>query len=210
MMKTIPFLAKTDQALMGSMVSFFSNGGPFIWLLLICSLVVIAATVYKWLTLQSSRIIPKEMERALAKEGLASCLSSAQRKRSTLARLICTVVAHQDSSIVEAEKAVEAEAKEEMIQLNAGISVLEVIITIAPLLGLLGTATGLVSVFSNLGENADPATIAKGIAMALNTTIAGLAVAVPAVIAHSYFSRRIETVAARLESILGMVLRSQR
>ncbi len=83
--------------------------------------------------------------------------------------------------------------------------VLEVVITIAPLLGLLGTASGLVLVFANVGQGADAARVGQGIAMALNTTVAGLAVAVPTVIAHSHFNRKIEMMSARLEVLMGKV-----
>ena len=87
-----------------------------------------------------------------------------------------------------------------------GMPVLEVVITIAPLLGLLGTTSGLVLVFANVGQGADPAMVGQGIAMALNTTVAGLVVAVPAVIAHSHFNRKIETMSARLEVLMGKVV----
>ena len=90
--------------------------------------------------------------------------------------------------------------------MNAGLPVLEVIINIAPLLGLLGTASGLALVFRDLGADANHAEIAKGIFMALSTTIVGLAVAVPSVIAHSHFSRKVETMAARLEVLLSHVI----
>jgi biopolymer transport protein ExbB len=98
---------------------------------------------------------------------------------------------------------VEAAAREETVHLHAGISVLDTVITIAPLLGLLGTASGLVRIFQGLGDNSDHLAIARGIAEALTTTIFGLAIAVPCVIAHGYFLRRIETQTARLESLLA-------
>ena len=88
-------------------------------------------------------------------------------------------------------------------RLNAGIGVLDTIITIAPLLGLLGTASGLVRIFQGLGDNSDHLAIARGISEALTTTIVGLAIAVPCVIAHGYFTRRIEMLTARLESLLS-------
>src|SRR5690606_33502233 len=97
----------------------------------------------------------------------------------------------------------EASAREETVHLHAGIGALDVVITVAPLLGLLGTASGLVVIFQGLGETTDHLAIARGIAEALNTTIAGLAIAVPCVIAHSYFSRRVETLTARLEGLLA-------
>jgi biopolymer transport protein ExbB len=69
-------------------------------------------------------------------------------------------------------------------------------------LGLLGTASGLVTIFQGLGETTDYLAIARGIAEALSTTIFGLAITVPCVVAHSYFMRRIERLTARMESIL--------
>jgi biopolymer transport protein ExbB len=80
--------------------------------------------------------------------------------------------------------------------------VIDTIITIAPLLGLLGTASGLVTIFQGLGDNSDHLAIARGISEALTTTIVGLAIAVPCVVAHGYFIRRIEMLTARLESLL--------
>ncbi len=96
----------------------------------------------------------------------------------------------------------ESAAREETVHLHAGIAVIDTIITIAPLLGLLGTASGLVTIFQGLGENSDHLVIARGISEALTTTIVGLAIAVPCVVAHGYFIRRIEMLTARLETLL--------
>jgi biopolymer transport protein ExbB len=74
---------------------------------------------------------------------------------------------------------------------------------------LLGTASGLVVIFGNtedLTSGVNNAKIGAGIARALGTTIAGLVVAVPSVVAHSYFTRKIETMSARLEVLLGIVV----
>jgi biopolymer transport protein ExbB len=80
-----------------------------------------------------------------------------------------------------------------------------VIFTIAPLLGLIGTVTGLVTIFGSFGTKApgpeQAQMIAKGISEALNTTIAGLAVAVPAYIFQSFFSRKLEGLALRMSTL---------
>ena len=117
----------------------------------------------------------------------------------------------QFANRAEASEAVEAKAKEEMVKLEGGMGILEVVITIAPLLGLLGTVSGLVKVFATLGDtaigaNSNPQAIASGIATALNTTIAGLVVAVITVILHSIFSRRLEGIAAQLEVLTSGML----
>ncbi|MGA0845250.1 MAG: MotA/TolQ/ExbB proton channel family protein, partial [Luteolibacter sp.] len=119
------------------------------------------------------------------------------------ARLAAVAWRHQGSPPQEITLAVEAAAREESSRLHAGIGVLDIVITIAPLLGLLGTASGLVTIFDGLSDAADHLAIARGIAVALNTTIFGLAIAVPCVVAHGYFTRRIEVFTARLESLLA-------
>ena len=98
-------------------------------------------------------------------------------------------------------------AREEIVRLERGVPLLESIITASPLLGLLGAVVGLVRVFSSLRPDAsDPAAIAAGIAEALNSTIGGLVVAIPSVFFHSYFSRRIERFAARMEVLVEQAL----
>jgi biopolymer transport protein ExbB len=105
---------------------------------------------------------------------------------------------------------VEAVAREEVGKLQSGLAILEVIITIAPLIGLLGTLSGLIAVFGGLGASSalqgpDPQVIAAGISEALFTTVGGLVVAVPVVIAHSWLNRHIERLASRLEVLAAIV-----
>jgi len=76
-------------------------------------------------------------------------------------------------------------------------------------LRILGTVSGLVGVFTNLdptGASGARAEVARGIAEALYTTIAGLAVAVPTVVAHSYFTRKLERMGVRMEVLIGGLL----
>jgi biopolymer transport protein ExbB len=129
-------------------------------------------------------------------------LKELENGKSTLARLAAVVLKHRGKSRSEISHVVESAAREEILHLHAGIAVLDTIITIAPLLGLLGTASGLVRIFQGLGDNSDHLAIARGIAEALTTTIFGLAIAVPCVIAHGYFIRHIEKLTGRLESLL--------
>ena len=77
------------------------------------------------------------------------------------------------------------------------------------LLGLLGAVSGLVHVFANFGASSsisDPRGIAKGISEALSTTIVGLAIAIPSLIAYSYFAKKIETMSAEIESLISELL----
>lgn len=198
-------LATTDNSW-----EFFSQGGWFMIPLAVASVVGIAAITYKFLSLAPQRIAPKEIERqlhALAQppheEQLRRMEESCVHGRSALERLASVALRHRSQPRSEITAAVESAAREEASRLHAGIGLLDTIITVAPLLGLLGTASGLVTIFRGLGETADHVAIARGIAEALNTTITGLAIAVPCVIAHNHFTRRIDVLTARLESILA-------
>ncbi len=189
---------------------FLQNGGIFMIPLLITSVVGMTAIVYKFLSLSRKRVIPEELARkVVAFEEHASngkiepILKEFQRGESTLARLCAVAVKHRGSPRGEIIHAVETSAREETVQLHSGIGLLDTVITIAPLLGLLGTASGLVLIFKGLGDNSDHLAIARGIAEALRTTIFGLAIAVPCIVAHGHFTRRIETLTMRLETLLS-------
>lgn len=191
---------------------FFTNGGWFMFPILACSLVAAGVVAYKFMTLSRSLVLPHELvtdvgniESALSSSPVEQILPHYQKSESSLARLCVEAMKNADRSQGEVQEAVQSAAREEIVKMNSGMPVLEVVITIAPLLGLLGTASGLVLVFANVGQGADSASVGQGIAMALNTTVAGLAVAVPTVVAHSHFNRKIETMSARLEVLMGKV-----
>ena len=175
--------------------------------LLLCSLIAVAIIVHRLVSLRRGQVLPISLVNVLESGEMAQVHTSLETDASSLGRVCREVlaVAHPDRAA--ATSSAESSAREEVTKLQAGLSTLEVIITIAPLLGLLGTVSGLVTVFSGLGGVEGKATpsgsgIARGIAEALNTTIAGLVVAVPAVIAHGYFQRKIDQLTVRMERVL--------
>jgi len=168
------------------------------------------AILYKFLALARNRVIPDTLARQVANfqdlaatDRVESVLREFDKGGSTLARLAAVAVRHRGKPRHDITTAVEAASREETARLHAGIGVLDTAIVIAPLLGLLGTASGLVTIFQGLSEAADHITIARGIAEALTTTIFGLAIAVPCVVAHGFFTRKIEVLTVRLESLLA-------
>lgn len=191
---------------------FLVTGGIFMWLIVLCSFVSVGVIVFKALDLRIHSVMPESLVTVLShpEVGAGHLRQVMAEGDSTLARIARALLASRVGSREEAGHTVQAAAREEVIHLERGIALLEVIITIAPLLGLLGTVSGLVSVFGVLGSSAgatpDPAQLALGISEALNTTIAGLAVAIYTVVAHSYFSKKVERFAVRMESIMGHAL----
>ncbi len=214
MLMTFPLLLNSSEPAAWQVVwGFFQQGGWFMLPIILCSIVAVAVIVYKWMTLGKSLIIPEGLvnkieyiEEYLAKGSLGQLEEEFKAGETPLARLCYVAFSNAWRREGKVQEAVQSSAREEIVKMNAGMSILEVVITIAPLLGLLGTASGLVTVFSHVGLGADHASVGRGISMALNTTVAGLAVAVPTVIAHSHFNRKIETMSARLEVLMGKVI----
>lgn len=182
-------------------LEFLKKGGVFIYPLILCSIAALTAIGFKAMALARSRTVPSKLSDRMELNPDA-VTKEVENGSSTLARLGSVALKHQGKPALEISQAVEAAAREEVVKMHSGIGVLDVVITVAPLLGLLGTASGLVVIFQGLGETTDHLAIARGIAEALNTTIFGLAIAVPCVIAHSYFTRRIERLTARMESVM--------
>lgn len=196
--KTMDYLAISATE---ATVEFLKKGGVFVYPLIICSIAGITAIAFKAMSLSRSRTVPSTLSEKMENNPGAS-QKDLNSGGSSLARLGIIALKHQGKPASEISQTVEASAREEVIKMHSGIGVLDVVITVAPLLGLLGTASGLVTIFAGLGETTDHLAIARGIAEALNTTIFGLAIAVPCVIAHSYFTRRIERLTARMESVM--------
>jgi len=205
-------LILADTALFGfnNLWEFLQKGGIFMIPLGLTSIAGMMAILYKAMSLSGKRVIPSSLANNVSRfqqhtmtDKMDPLIKEFEKGDSVLARLAAVVLKHRGRSRADITQAVESAAREETVHLHAGIGVLDTVITIAPLLGLLGTASGLVRIFQGLGDNSDHLAIARGIAEALTTTIFGLAIAVPCVIAHGYFMRRIETLTARLESLLS-------
>lgn len=206
----VPLLAIDFQ----SIRDFFHDGGIFMYALALTSFIALAAIVFKVLSLRREVVIPSQLEKDLEvleqrgangdSEGL---LARFKDGGSTLARLCGVAVQHRGKSRADITEAVQASARDEIVQLNSGMTILDTVITVAPLFGLLGTASGLVVIFQGLGDTTDHNVVARGIGRALDNTIVGLAIAVPAVVAHGWFSRRIEVLTSRLEVLLAKAAR---
>ncbi len=184
-------------------------------LLLICSVISVAMIVLRALALRRDLVVPPEIEREIESlrqedaDGVIRLSRLVRNDTSALGRIAQTGLRHLSWPKSENVEAVQTRARHEIVRLETGLFVLEVIVGIAPLLGLLGAVSGLVKVFAAFGDSAatsDPHTIARGISEALSTTIVGLAVAIPSLIAYSYFAKKIETFAAEMESLVADLL----
>jgi biopolymer transport protein ExbB len=192
-----------------TIMSFFVKGGLFMWPLLACSIVSVTTIILRGIALREKNVMPlviqSEIER-LVPGGSPERLSRlVHHDPSSLARIARVALQHLRGPRSENVEVVETRARHEMVRLEKGLIVLEVITGIAPLLGLIGAVSGLVHVFSNLGLSSgasDTRQIALGISEALNATVFGLSIAVPTLIAFSYFSKKVEVMSVEMETLV--------
>lgn len=212
MIPITPFAQATvaDKNFLDDFISFIDKGGFFIYFIILCSIAMCAVMLYQSMLLVRKRVIPESLVFSMNnyvsqsdEESTQNLNSSRKANPSVLQKLCDVVLERHDRKDIEIQEAVQVSAREEIHKLQVGIPFLEVIIAIAPLLGLLGTATGLFAVFEGVGAGEEKyEEMAKGISEALITTVSGLAVAVPAVIAHGYFNRKIDSYSARLVVVM--------
>ena len=115
------------------------------------------------------------------------------------------------AAAAETADAVQTRARNEIARLERGLVVLEIIVGIAPLLGLVGTIIGMMSVFGDVGRSGlnDAAKLAQGISLILRATLMGLLIAIPSLIFWSYYSKKVETLAVEMETLCDEFIRRQ-
>jgi len=188
-------------------VEFFLKGGVFMFFLLVLSVISLTVIILRGSALREKAVIPvslvKEIQRLEPGDDLDNLQRLINAKPSPLGRILAMLLRQLSWPRTEAVEAVQTQARQEVARLESGLVILEISTGVAPLLGLLGTLSGLVGIFANLGGGGDPVAIALGIAEALNTTIVGLGVAAPSLIAHNYYQRKIEVMSVEMESLVG-------
>src|SRR5256714_13998451 len=196
-----------------TITGFFAKGGIFMWPLLACSIVSLTTIILRTLALRERYVLPlvieSEMERLVPGTSPERIARLVHHDPSSLARIVRVALAHLRWPRSEDVEAVQTRARYEMVRLERGLVVLEVIIGIAPLIGLIGTVSGLVHVFASLGLSAgaaDAKRIALGISEALNCTVFGLGIAVPSMVAFVYFSKKVEVLSVEMESLVTDLL----
>src|SRR5256714_2633230 len=196
-----------------TITGFFAKGGIFMWPLLACSIVSLTTIILRTLALRERYVLPlvieSEMERLVPGTSPERIARLVHHDPSSLARIVRVALAHLRWPRSENVEAVQTRARYEMVRLERGLVVLEVIVGIAPLIGLIGTVSGLIHVFASLGlsaGSADAKQIALGISEALSTTIFGLGIAVPSLIAFVYFSKKVEVMAVEMGSLVTELL----
>jgi len=176
------------------MLEFFHKGGPIMWPILFTSVVALTVVLERlfFIVREKLRRQPEVVERMLSaiEHGESnSALKLGRGSRDFIARTLVYALSHEDKL-----NAVQRAAGRELQRYNRGLSLLDTAITVAPLLGLLGTVTGMIRSFSILGgaELGAPSAITGGIAEALIATAFGLGVAILALLPFNFLNAQLE------------------
>jgi biopolymer transport protein ExbB len=187
-----------------------------ILVLTLTSVLSLTFIIERGLALREARVIPPVLEEAVANCQLPTDLPmlrrSCEQHPSPIGRLLLVAANHLDCPKAENIDALQTKARHEMAQLERGLVVLEIITGIAPLLGLVGTVYGLILLFTGMGQQTlagDNTLFSAGIALALRATLFGLLVAIPSLVAWSYYSKKVESLAVEMETLCDEFLQRQ-
>jgi biopolymer transport protein ExbB len=185
------------------MILLFTHGGFLMYPLLLCSVIALTLIIERsifWAASGIDRDRPL-MDRVLelsAQENWEEIRKTTQGSKNSVVRVLISGILHRDYSPV---KAMESAAADEIYKMRRFMGALDTIITIAPLLGILGTVVGIIESFDMLGASGieDPMAVTGGIAKALITTASGLTIAIVTVFPYNFFNARIERAAQIIE-----------
>ncbi|WP_417318667.1 MotA/TolQ/ExbB proton channel family protein [Emcibacter sp.] len=197
-------------------IDLLANGGPVILILLVMSMAITTVSIVKlihftrmrlWVTRSLDRLVQEYLS-SPGGEVLARLREHSNPVALTLIRLRDMRERYPDSPEA-VEQEVSGFASEKIEEMRRGLRAIELIGMLSPLLGLLGTVLGMIEAFRQLqalGSQVDPSVLSGGIWVALLTTAAGLAVAVPAVAIHNFFEGVVEKTVLRMERAAGRAL----
>ena len=188
----------------------FEKGGPVMYLLLLCSLTVAAIAVDRFLLYrrasQGARELEATVAESLRKHKMDEVAPAVEGKDNMVAHLVKSALDARKSG-EDVPMTLEGVYGEAAMLLRARLNSLSMIVTLAPLLGLLGTISGMIQSFSIFNLQAgQPMAITGGIGEALVATATGLFVAIFSLVVHTYFAQRLDVMLTLLEKTMNTVL----
>ena len=172
------------------MIELILKGGIFIYPIILCSIIALAVFLERLWMLRRSRIIPKDfvrnVEALLKKQKISDALFLCQGDTSSIAKIFFAGLRSSGRGLWLVKEAIEDRGHREAVILGKHVAILSTIANLSPLLGLLGTVSGMIKTFNVISVQGvgNPAPLAGGIAEALITTASGLCVAIPTLVCY--------------------------
>ena len=190
-------------------LDYFIKGGPVMYPLLLCSIAAIAICVERYLFFKkadSGREFTRQFCDYIEQDNWTDAKALADSTRGEIAKL-ATIFMARHGNYEKLENFVGIKAARALGQLVRRLEYLNVIVALAPVLGLLGTITGMISSFNNFSKRLDdPLIVTAGIGEALITTVFGLCISIVAICMYAYFNRRLAGITLNVEDMSNTLL----
>lgn len=177
-----------------SLLELFKFGGFVMWPILICSIISIAIIIEKFITLSKAKVNPEKLmnniREQLLQKNIVAAIDACKQVNAPVSNVLRKGIQQFGNGKEAMRKSIENAGKEEIFQLEKRLGVLANMAGIAPMLGFLGTVTGMIQTFyiiQQMGGNINPSDLAGGIWEAMLTTAFGLIVGIPALGFYNYF-----------------------
>ena len=180
------------------MIEIFEKGGIMMYPLILASVLALAIIIERFFSLQKRKVIIPEIisvvEQFSSFKDIELAKNICAKYNGPLSNLIQIGLENTDLERAEIKELIEDQGRQEVRHLEKGLTIIETIAVISPLMGLLGTVLGMIKVFGVIKEQGigQAAALSGGISEALITTVTGLFVGIPVLIFFNYFSRRAE------------------
>ena len=184
------------------MWEFMQKGGPIMWPILLCSVVAFTIVIERLIRLRQEEIDTKsfmeQISKSIKRNKIMEALDLCDKTGGPIANILKAGILKHDRPRSEIREAIEDASIHEVPRLERNLPVLATVAQVAPLLGLLGTVTGLVTAFQVIESKAtalnpvNPGDLAGGIWQALLATTFGLCVAIPTYVAYNYLVSRVD------------------
>jgi biopolymer transport protein ExbB len=189
------------------------KGGPVMWPILILSIIGFAVMIERALVLRKARInvnefLAKIRKALMVNRSLRDAVKICEQFQGPVASVMKAGLLKYGQPKEDVEKTIENAAMFETTRLERGLAVLATAANIEPMLGFLGTVTGMIGSFDALAKSglSNPGLVAAGISEALITTASGLIIAIPMQLAYNYFTSRINKFVRDVETSANMLL----
>ncbi len=189
-------------------INMLYQGGWVMYPLGLCSIVAVAIILERFFALRVKRNIPENLAQLLSYPNMLKDMetvrSVAQRTNSPLGILVLEIINLRNEPKDVLVEHINTLGRTQLAYLERGLTVLQIIAVISPLLGLLGTVLGMVDIFNviTVGGIGNPQMLAQGISKALITTVVGLIVAIPSLVAYHLYMRRVEEIGIKLQELV--------
>ena len=196
-----------------NLLDIFLKGGFIMWPILLSSIIGLAVSIDRFLMLRKAKInVPAFMVRIrgfIKKKDISGAISYCMQEKSPVANIVRKGLKKYKYGHDRVKDAIENAGSQEISKLEKGLSVLASVAGIAPLLGFLGTVTGMIQAFmtiQDLAGAANPSDLAGGIWEALITTAFGLIVGIPALALYNYFLSAVKRLVGETETVANDVI----